>query len=408
MSLCLLTEGTYPYHVGGVSTWTHALLQDLSDVPVLLVPLYAGPTPGDSLWALPAHVTAHPPLRVPDTLAPDAIADWCRTVAPTLPAMDFVHALTAGVAGQLGRRLQADRTLPFLVTEHGIGWHELQHGAGETETGYRPAGAAPCFADAALARAVDNLQHHARAVYAAADALTTVAWANQEKQYTLGADPARCHVVPNGVTVPNRPPDDPTGPFHVGLVGRVTPLKDIATFLHACAHVHEALPTARFSVVGPPSDPVYAARCHALVSRLGLTNAVTFVENARTMTPWYRRFHAVVLTSRSEAQPLALLEAMAQARPVVATDVGDCRRLIDGPDDDLGSAGAVCPVGDARAFADALLTLAREPARRRTRGRVGWTRVRHSYQRDASIATYRRLYHFLRSSPPLASASSYA
>jgi glycosyltransferase involved in cell wall biosynthesis len=408
MSLCLLTEETYPYHVGGVSTWTHALLQGLSDVPVLLVPLYAGQSPGAPLLDLPAHVTAHPPLRVPDTLAPDAIADWCRTVAPTLPAMDLVHALTAGVAGQLGRRLQTERGLPFLVTEHGIGWHELQHGAGETETGYRPEGAAPCAADAALERAVRDLQHHARAVYAAADVLTTVAWANQEKQYALGADPASCHVVPNGVSVPNRPPDDPTGPFHVGLVGRVTPLKDIVTFLHACALVHEVLPTARFSVVGPPSDPAYAARCHALAHRLDLDDAVTFVENARTMTPWYRRFHAVALTSRSEAQPLALLEAMAQARPVVATDVGDCRRLIDDPDDNFGSAGAVCPVGNARAFADALLTLAREPNLGRTRGRVGWTRVRRSYQRDASIAAYRRLYHSLRSSRPVASASSYA
>ena len=305
MSLCLLTEGTYPYHVGGVSTWTHALLQGLSDVPVLLVPLYAGQPPGAPLWDLPAHVTAHPPLRVPDTLAPDAIADWCRTVAPTLPAMDLVHALTAGVAGQLGRRLQTERGLPFLVTEHGIGWHELQQGAGETETGYRPEGAAPCAADAALKRAVRDLQHHARAVYTAADALTTVAWANQKKQYALGADPARCHVVPNGVSVPNRPPDDPTGPFHVGLVGRVTPLKDIVTFLHACALVHEVLPTARFSVVGPPSDPAYAARCHALAHRLDLDDAVTFVEDARTMPPWYRRFHAVALTSRSEARRLS-------------------------------------------------------------------------------------------------------
>jgi glycosyltransferase involved in cell wall biosynthesis len=322
--------------------------------------------------------------------------------------MDVVHALTAGVAGQLGRRLQAERALPFLVTEHGIGWYELQQGAGETETGYRPAGAAPCFADAALARAVEDLQHHARAVYAAADALTTVAWANQEKQYALGADPARCHVVPNGVTVPNRPPDDPTGPFHVGLVGRVTPLKDIVTFLHACALVHEVLPTARFSVVGPPSDAAYAARCHALAHRLDLDDAVTFVENARTMPPWYRRFHAVALTSRSEAQPLALLEAMAQARPVVATNVGDCRRLIEGADDALGPAGIVCPVGDARALADAVLTMAREPDVGRTWGRIGWERVRRSYQRDASIAAYRALYQTLRSSPLDAPAPTYA
>ena len=46
MKLCLVTEGTYPYHVGGVSTWTHTLLSGLSDVDVTLVSLYAGEAPG--------------------------------------------------------------------------------------------------------------------------------------------------------------------------------------------------------------------------------------------------------------------------------------------------------------------------------------------------------------------------
>lgn len=403
MTLCIISEGTYPYHVGGVSTWTHALLEALPEVSIVLVPLYAGEDPGPPTWSLPSNVATVRPLQVPDSLAPADVVPWCNRVAPSLPPVDLVHSLTAGVAGRLGRALQAARNCPFLVTEHGVGWHELQQGAAETETGIRPAAnARSCFAQQAVEQSVHHLRRHARAVYAAADRIAAVAWSTQQKQYALGADPARCQVLPNGVLVPDLPPDPPrNSSFHVGLVGRVTPLKDIKTFLRTCAQVQAAHPGARFSVVGPPSDASYATQCHTLADTLGLTDALTFVEDARAMTPWYERFNAVALTSKSEAQPLALLEAMAHARPVVTTDVGDCRRLVTGPDDDVGPAGRVCPVGDAEEVGDALLALAHSPARQHREGRSGWRRVRSHYRRDQMTGAYRRLYADLSSTDRL-------
>lgn len=393
MKLCLITEGTYPYHVGGVSTWTHALLQGIPDMDVTLVPLYAGTAPGPPIWTLPGHVSLLPPVRVPDSLAPADIASWAEATAPDIPRTDLVHTLTAGVAGRLGQHLQETRGTPLLVTEHGVGWYELQHGAGETETGFRPGDAATGCAEGTRKRAVRHLRHYAHTAYAAADRITAVAGSTQEKQHALGADPTRCHVIPNGVAVSSQPPSPPSAaPLHIGLVGRMTPLKDIRTFLRACALVQARHPDTQFSVVGPPTDAAYATQCHTLARSLGLADALTFVEDAREMSAWYARFDVVALTSRSEAQPLALLEAMAHARPVVATDVGDCRRLVTGPDDDIGPAGAVCMPGDVDGIADALLSLAETPSLRRTQGRAGWRRVRATYRRDQMVTAYRNLY----------------
>lgn len=392
MQLCLLSENTYPYHVGGVSSWTHALLEGLPDVDVVLVPLYAGTSPGPQRWSLPDNVSDVRPLQVPDTLSPAAVTRWSHKARAALPSADLVHALTAGVAGQLGRAARTEWGTPLLVTEHGIGWHELEMGTGETETGHRP--------DAAdREQDVRRMQTLARGVYAAADRIAAVAQSTLEKQVALGADPSRCTLIPNGVEVPPRPaPSLTTTAPHIGLVGRVTPLKDITTFLRACAQVHHALPEARFSVIGPPADPAYAARCHALAHHLGLGDALTFVEDAREMSPWYRRLNVVALTSRSEAAPLALLEAMAHARPVVATNVGDCQRLVHGPDDAYGAAGLLCPPRSPDAVAQGLLALATAPQLRYTCGHAGRQRIKAHYQRAHMIDAYRDLYTALTAS----------
>jgi glycosyltransferase involved in cell wall biosynthesis len=399
MRLCLLSEHTYPYHVGGVSTWTHALLQGLPEVEFVLVPLYAGTAPGPQRWSLPPNVSAVRPLRAPDTLTPRAIERWSHAAVAALPSVDLVHALTASVAGHLGRAARAERGTPLLVTEHGIGWHELAEGTGETETGYRPD-------TACRAQHVRHMKTLARDVYSAANRIAAVAHSTREKQEALGADPSRCTVIPNGVDLPSLAPPSTTDTApHIGLVGRVTPLKDIFTFLRACAQVRRALPEARFSVLGPPADPAYAARCHALAHHLGLSDALTFIEDAREMGPWYERLDVVTLTSRSEAAPLALLEAMAHTRPIVATDVGDCRRLVHGPDDAYGPAGILCPPGAPRAIAQSLLALGSSPQMRSRYGWAGRQRVASFYHRPQMVDAYRRVYTGLVSSPRPASRS---
>jgi glycosyltransferase involved in cell wall biosynthesis len=77
------------------------------------------------------------------------------------------------------------------------------------------------------------------------------------------------------------------------------------------------------------------------------------------------------LSSRREALPLALLEAMAEGLPCVVTDVGDVRTAV-------GEAALVVPSGDPTVLADALGQLLTDPALRRRLGR----RARRCAERD--------------------------
>jgi glycosyltransferase involved in cell wall biosynthesis len=130
--------------------------------------------------------------------------------------------------------------------------------------------------------------------------------------------------------VTSPPPGAPKPQLRVGFVGRVVPIKDLVTFIRACDMALNSVDIdAR--VIGPAEeDPGYAARCRQLVARLGRTNQIRFVG---PMPPdrIYGDLDVVVLTSFSEGQPLVILEAYAWGVPVVATEVGACREMIEGP-----------------------------------------------------------------------------
>ena len=103
----------------------------------------------------------------------------------------------------------------------------------------------------------------------------------------------------------------------------------------------------------------------------------------------------VVLTSFSEGQPLVILEAYARGVPVIATDVGACREMIEGrdaADRALGPSGFVTRVAAPKETAAALVRLARDPALRRRLGAAGFRRVSAYYQRRDMLASYRALY----------------
>jgi glycosyltransferase involved in cell wall biosynthesis len=105
----------------------------------------------------------------------------------------------------------------------------------------------------------------------------------------------------------------------------------------------------------------------------------------------WRRAGIFVLPARSrEGMPRALLEAAASARPLVVTDVPGCRHFVR-----HGVEGLIVPPGDVSALADALQTLAADPALRRRLGLAARARVLDGFTVDAVQAgleqTYRRL-----------------
>lgn len=103
----------------------------------------------------------------------------------------------------------------------------------------------------------------------------------------------------------------------------------------------------------------------------------------------------MVLTSISEAQPLVILEAWCAGTPVVSSDVGSCRELIEGgtaEDRDLGQAGEVVAIADPQATANAVLGLLRNPQRWQAAQAAGIARANRYYGEALMLERYRKLY----------------
>jgi glycosyltransferase involved in cell wall biosynthesis len=162
----------------------------------------------------------------------------------------------------------------------------------------------------------------------------------------------------------------------IGMVGRLVPIKDVPTFLEAAARVRRARPDAQFALVGDGDE---RARLEARAQSLGLDAAVTFHGWQPDMPAVYGDLDVVVNSSRNEGTPVALIEALAAARPVVATRVGGTPDLL-GEGEERGR--LVAP-GDPEAMARAILEILDKPEPALNRARAGrhYVLERHSSAR---------------------------
>jgi glycosyltransferase involved in cell wall biosynthesis len=179
------------------------------------------------------------------------------------------------------------------------------------------------------------------------------------------------------------------------MIGRIVPIKDIRTFIVAVSLLKRMVPEAIAILIGPEEeDPAYAAGCRALVAQLGLEGTVQFLGRVPDVKTYLGRADVIVLSSISEAQPIALLEAAAMGLPAVTTDVGSCREIIEGFADDpvQGRGGFVVPACDPRAMAEALAAILRDRDMRLAMGRVMQRRIPNLYNKERIRRLYEGLY----------------
>jgi glycosyltransferase involved in cell wall biosynthesis len=140
--------------------------------------------------------------------------------------------------------------------------------------------------------------------------------------------------------------------------------------------------------VGPTDEsPEYYRDCVELTRHLGLEGRLTFTGRA-DVRPYYERFDLLMLTSVKEAQPLTLIEAMTAGVPIVATDVGDVRDLLQGD-------GLVVPPKDPDELAKAAIQLLSNPARARAMAKRARERALRQYDIRKIWRDYAALYHHL-------------
>jgi glycosyltransferase involved in cell wall biosynthesis len=146
---------------------------------------------------------------------------------------------------------------------------------------------------------------------------------------------------------------------------------------------------------GEEEDPEYAYECRSFAGSLGILHTqVQFLGHQR-VDHFYPKVGLVALSSISEGQPLVILEAFAAGVPVVATDVGACRELIEGreaSDRELGTAGRVVPLANPEALATAMLALLGDVECWRSAQAVALERVTRYYDSHVMENRYRELY----------------
>jgi glycosyltransferase involved in cell wall biosynthesis len=176
----------------------------------------------------------------------------------------------------------------------------------------------------------------------------------------------------------------PEGAFVIGIVARLSPVKDHGTLLRAIASLRDRIPSLHCVLVG---DGPERGAIEALATSLGIRDVV-HLAGERTQPPnLHGLFDVSVLCSTTEAFPNSVLEAMAAARPVVATDVGGTPDAVH-----EGTTGLLVRPSDPSRLADAILRLYQEPALRAKLGNAACAAARAGYSAETVIRQVEALY----------------
>jgi glycosyltransferase involved in cell wall biosynthesis len=181
----------------------------------------------------------------------------------------------------------------------------------------------------------------------------------------------------------------------IGIVGRLTEIKNHRLFLEVAARLKTAGVRARFVIIG---DGQLRSALETQVKSLGLSADVSFLGNRRDPENFYPALDIVALTSLNEGTPLTLIEAMANARPIVATEVGGVGDLLGAEQakDESGylvrERGLTCGTGDIEGFTCGLRRLIDDQDLRTRLGSQGLDYVTQHYSRERLLADISELY----------------
>jgi glycosyltransferase involved in cell wall biosynthesis len=200
----------------------------------------------------------------------------------------------------------------------------------------------------------------------------------------------RVVVLPNGVTPPSSDVIRPIAearPVRALFVGRFAANKGIPDLLAAIEILNNRGMASRFHV-----DLVGAGPLLAPLSAANTCPNVTFhgPVDDETLDRLYREAHVFVLPTLFEGMPTVVLEAMARRLPILVTDVGATREMVD------PSNGFIIPKQDPGHLADRLIELAdMPPEQRAAMGDASWQRVQDRFTWDSVADAHHALFESL-------------
>jgi glycosyltransferase involved in cell wall biosynthesis len=174
---------------------------------------------------------------------------------------------------------------------------------------------------------------------------------------------------------------DGTGP-HVGMVGNLDWRKNPTCLVEAAPAIRAAMPSVTIWLVGAFPDAATEQKVRGVIAERGVADVVRITGFLPNPFPLVRRLDVLVHPALRDPFPLALLEGMALARPIVASAVGGIpEMLVD------GVSGRLVPPNDAQALAAAVSDLLHDAARRARMGAAAHERLTTAFSLDGFAAT---------------------
>jgi glycosyltransferase involved in cell wall biosynthesis len=201
---------------------------------------------------------------------------------------------------------------------------------------------------------------------------------------------ARTILIPNPVDpIFFEPPAIASQAGRITFVGRLIPRKAADVLLRALPLVQRAAPAAHLRLVGPRDDKHYVAHLERLGRAAGPPGCVAFVgaQHGVRLRAEYAAAAVVALPSREENAPVAIAEAMAVGRPVVATRVGGVADLVGD-----GTTGRLCPADDVDGLVAALVEVLADEQRRAQMGRAARASATRRFDLEQIAASHASIY----------------
>lgn len=464
MRICIISEGCYPYVVGGVSGWVHSMIQTFPKQEFVLLSIIASrELSGKFAYELPENLKEVHELYLQDadwgsvnkrhksrlseeeyhalrSLLLDQYVEWSvlfdffhdndvsinqllmgedfyhaveecynlqypdivfsdflwtmrsmylplfLALSTEIPKADVYHAVSTGYAGIIGSMGKHFHKGQLIISEHGIYTREREEELIKAEWVQRTY----------KKIWIRQFKKMSKVAYDTADVVTGLYEHACELQQELGCDKEKILITPNGIdykkfeNLPGISPEN-EGYIHIGAVLRVAPIKDVKTMIQAFAYAKKRCPRLKLWIMGPyEEEPEYAAECFKMAEQLEISD-IEFTGRI-DVTDYLGWMDMTILTSISEGQPLTILESFAAHVPVIATDVGNCRGLLYGEDDDFGKAGILTHIMNIEEIANAMVYMAENPEERRRMANVGYRRLIRKYKIEDMKKTYNTIY----------------
>jgi len=170
----------------------------------------------------------------------------------------------------------------------------------------------------------------------------------------------------------------------VGAIGRLVWQKGFPFFIRSASYVLRAIPNAKFLLVG---DGPLRSELEDMIEELGLAENFVLAGFREDIPEVLAALDVLVLSSLKEGLPMILLEGMAMARPVVATQIEGISEVVE-----HGKTGILVPPEDPQALAEGIIALLRDKDKAWCMGQAGRKRVEEKFSVEEMVRRTQEVY----------------